>query len=195
VAGRNLAQDGASLDEALQGLRATAVAVSGREPAFDDLQAISVAWSEATLAYLHRLSCEDPLTGLSSLAHVRSRLSELYRCYDYADGTLPHTHALVVVELPEDRPGDSGESDRFSRSLHLAQLGETARTVFSGSETIGRIGSHRIVVLAERDERLGRRISLLRTMLLTAPYPTRLWVEGLPATDDSAAILLDELAR
>lgn len=195
IAGRSLAQDGASLDEALKGLRATSFAVAGVEPAFADVQAIATAWSEATLAYLHRLSCEDPLTGLASLAHVRSRLSELYRCHDYADGTVPHTHALVVLELPEDRPGDRLDSDQFSRSLRLARLGETARTVFPGSETIGRLGNRRVLVLAQRDERLGRRTSLLRTMLLTAPDPTRLWIEGLPATDDSAAILLDELAR
>ena len=77
VAGRSLAQDGASLDEVLQGLRATTQLVSGADPAFADVQAIATAWSEATLAYLHRLSCEDPLTGLASLAHVRSRLSEI----------------------------------------------------------------------------------------------------------------------
>jgi len=195
VAGRSLAQDGASLDEVLQGLRDTSVAVTGAEPAFADLQAISVAWSEATLAYLHRVSCEDPLTGLSSLAHVRSRLSELYRCYEYGDGTIPHTHALVVLELPEDRPGNRVDPDHFSRSLRLARLGETARTVFPGAETIGRLGNHRVLVLAQRDDRLGRRTSLLRTLLLSAPYPTRLWIEGLPATDDSAAVLLDELAR
>ena len=41
--------------------------------------ALSTAWSEATLGYLHRLSCDDPLTGLASLPHLRSRLSELYR--------------------------------------------------------------------------------------------------------------------
>ena len=195
VAGRSLAQDGASLDEVLEALRTTAFVVTGHDPSYADVRAISVAWSEATLAYLHRLSCEDPLTGLSSLAHVRSRLSELYRNFDYADGTIPHTHALVVLELPGDRPGRGVEDDRFSRSLRLARLGETARTVFPGQETIGRCGVHRVLVLVERDERLGRRTALLRTMLLSAPYATRLWIEGLPATDDSAAVLLDELAR
>jgi hypothetical protein len=196
VAGRSLAQDGASLEEALTSLRDTYVAVSRTEPAFAAVQALSVAWSEATLAYLHGLSCEDPLTGLSSLAHVRSRLSELYRRHDFADGTVPHSYALVVVELPEDRPSVvTRDQDRFSRSLRLARLGETARTVFPGHETIGRLGSHRVVVLAERDDRLGRRTSLLRTMLLSQPYPTRLWIEGLPSTDDSCAGLLDELVR
>ena len=196
IAGRSLAQDGASLDEALQALRETSLAVTGRDPAFDDVQALTVAWSEATLAYLHRLSCEDPLTGLSSLAHVRSRLSELYRSHDYGDGPVPHSHALVVVEMPDHRPElVRTDHDRFSRSLRLARLGETARTVFPGHETIGRAGMTRVVVLAERNDRLGRRTALLRTMLMSADHPTRVWIEGLPATDDSAAVLLDELAR
>ena len=53
----------------------------------------------------------------------------------------------------------------------------------------------RVVVLAERNDRLGRRTALLRTMLMSADRPPRVWIEGLPATDDSAAVLLDELAR
>src|SRR3546814_12395233 len=65
------------------------------EPAFADVRALSMAWSESTLAYLHQLSCEDPLTGLASLAHIRSRLSELYRGARAAD----ETHALVVLDL------------------------------------------------------------------------------------------------
>ena len=124
VAGRSLAQDGASLEEALPGLRATHRSCTGTEPAFADLQAIAVAWSEATLAYLHRLSCEDPLTGLASLAHVRSRLSELYRCYDYADGTVPHTHALVVLELPR---GPAGRPRRPRPLLPVAAPGPARR--------------------------------------------------------------------
>ena len=73
-----------------------------------------MAWSEATLGYLHQLSCEDPLTGLASLAHVRSRLSELYRCRATGTAPCPHTHALVVLDLRRDRPGDrSGRPTTF----------------------------------------------------------------------------------
>ena len=44
-----------------------------------------MAWSDATLEYLHDLSCEDPLTGLASLAHVRTRLDEIYREAELTD--------------------------------------------------------------------------------------------------------------
>src|SRR5262245_37308359 len=74
VLGRDVARDGAALGEALSGLRTTYSLVLGRAPDFEAAEALSVAWSDATLEYLHDLSCEDPLTGLASLAHVRTRL-------------------------------------------------------------------------------------------------------------------------
>jgi GGDEF domain-containing protein len=196
VAGRKLSQDGASLDEVLGGLLSTTRAVTGGDPTYADIRAIAVAWSESTLAYLHQLSCEDPLTGLASLGHVRSRLSELYRGQFRGDTRLQDTHALVVADLPHDRPGhEQGDGDSFSRAMRLVRLSEAARTVFSGAESIGRMGTNRIVVVVDRDAQLGRRVAIMRKMLSMVGYPTRVWIEGLPGTDAGAANLLDELAR
>ena len=181
-----LAGDGVSLDEALEGLKATSTLVRGREPEYAELVALSTAWSEATLGYLHRLSCDDPLTGLATQPHVRSRLSELYRARERSPERPLDTHALVVVEV---RPGDEGLEQRMT----LAQVGRTSRTVFAGSETIGGIGLRRVVVIAERDEQLPQRVTLLRTM--TEREQTRVWIEGLPGSDEAAGALLDELAR
>ena len=61
----------------------------GTTPDFEAAEALSVAWSEATLEYLHDLSCEDPLTGLASLAHVRTRLDEIYREAELTDVGVP----------------------------------------------------------------------------------------------------------
>jgi hypothetical protein len=194
IAGRRLAQDGAALDEVLDGLQRTARTITGTDPSYAAVRAISVAWSEGTLAYLHQLSCEDPLTGLSSMAHIRSRISELYRAAARSRSDLSRSHGLVVVDLPLDRPG-LGSDDGFSRTLRLAQVGQSARTVFDGSESIGRLGCSRVVVIAERDPQLGRRVALLRTLLGSASFPTRVWIEGLPGSDAGAAQLLDELAR
>ncbi|MBD8870144.1 nucleotidyl cyclase domain-containing protein [Nocardioides donggukensis] len=194
VAAQALARDGASLDEVLAGLRATAQATIGSDPDFADTQTMCVAWSEATLAYLHQLSCEDPLTGLASLSHVRSRISELYRARAHGSRPLQESHGLIVIDLPDDRPGEV-EGDSFSRAMRLVRLGERARAVFSGEETIGRLGTNRIVVVAQRDPQLGRRVAILRTMLAIVEFPTRVWIEGLPSTDHAAAMLLDELAR
>ncbi|HWM75654.1 MAG TPA: hypothetical protein VNQ53_18035 [Nocardioides sp.] len=181
-----LAGDGVSLDEALDGLMITSTLVRGRDPDYDELVALSTAWSEATLGYLHRLSCDDPLTGLATQPHVRSRLSELYRARERSPERPLDSHALVVVEI---RPGDEGLEQRMT----LAQVGRTARTVFAGSETIGGIGLRRVVVIAERDEQLPQRVTLLRTM--TEREQARVWIEGLPGSDEAAGALLDELAR
>jgi hypothetical protein len=183
--GASLAADGVSLAEALDQLAETYELACGTTPSYDDTRALCVAWSEATLGYLHRMSCDDPLTGLASLAHLRSRVSEVYR------GSVPDDHALVVVVAPE-----AGHDDVLSRSMRVAQLGDTARTVFAGAATIGHVAPGRVVVLAGRDDRIGRRVGLLRDMLGTGPDPeARVWIEGLPATDEGAAALLDELTR
>lgn len=192
VVGREHALDGASLDETLSGLRTTWLLVRGADPSYDAVSALLGAWSDATLAYLHQLSCEDPMTGLASLAHVRSAVSDLYR--GLADPAGP-AHALVVCDLA---PLDRAAADSFTRALVLTRLGEAARTVFPGSETIGRLGCHRVVVVAARDERLGARVRVLRSLVDGCRhdgYVVRAWIEGLPGSDAGAALLLDELAR
>jgi len=192
VVGADLAQNGLSLHEVLDGLRAVYLRVLGVEPSFTDVSAICTAWSESTLGYLHQISCEDPMTGLTSLSHVRTRLSECYRGVT----DVPGRYALVVADTPADAPWVRNSGDEIARAMRLTQLGESARTVFGGCETIGQLNDHRIVVMAERDERLGRRVALLRT-LLGQPHTraTRVWIEGLPSTDLEAGHLLDELAR
>ncbi|WP_165355229.1 hypothetical protein [Nocardioides oleivorans] len=197
MAGHDLALDGASVQEALDGLRQTWQQAAGTDPSYDVVSALMTAWSEATLGYLNQLSCEDPLTGLSSQAHLRSRLSEVYRLT--GPGGVA-SHALVVFALA---PGEASEDtgDHFTRAMRLARAGELSRTAFARDETVARLGIHRVGILTRRDEHLGRRVQVLRTLLdrLRDPggeeSPVRIWIEGLPTTDVGAGMLLDDLAR
>jgi len=166
-------------------------------PPFEATEALAVAWSEASLQYLHQLSCEDPLTGLASLAHVRTRLSEIYREADKTGLSPQSTYSLVVVELPAPAPSFLSEH-QFTRVLRLVELADGIRTVFSGEETIGRLGLHRAVAVVRRNVSLGSSVALLGEFvrdLDSGGAPSRVWIEGLPASDDAAAQLLDELAR
>ncbi len=195
VAGGDLARDGVPLEDVLDGLAVTSRLVRGGDPDHADTRAIAAAWADSMLAYVHQLSCEDPLTGLASLAHVRGRLADLYRGEVHRQVRARESHALVVLEVPQ--PWDRDERwgmDELGRGLRLGRLGASARTVFSGSETIGLVGSARIAVIARRD-RLGPRLGLLREMLADAEPWVRVWIEGLPGSDAAAAQLLDELAR
>jgi GGDEF domain-containing protein len=197
VVGRDVARDGAALGEALSGLRTTYQLVLGESPAFDTTAALSVAWSEATLEYLHDLSCEDPLTGLASLAHVRTRLAELYRDAELTDACVSKTHAVVVVELSfRNRAGL--EQPHFTRALRLVQVAEVMRSVYSGGQTLGRLGLDRAGAVVARTTDLGTSVSLLKEFLDDVDLgdvDTRVWIEGLPAGHAAASRLLDELAR
>jgi hypothetical protein len=205
VVGRETARDGADLGEALDGLRTTWARVQGGEPDFRAVRALCVAWGEETLGYLHQVSCEDPLTGLASLAHVRARLSEVYRSGEQGGRSTSTSHALVVVDLPllASGPGTVGGfpgdwTAGFESALWLARLAETARMVFAGGETIGQAGPTRLVVVAERGDLLARRVGLLRGLVEdmgSRGERARVWIEGLPPSDDGAGLLLDEIAR
>jgi GGDEF domain-containing protein len=197
VVGRDVARDGAALSEALSSLRSTYELVLGSPPAFDAAEALSVAWSDATLQYLHDLSCEDPLTGLASLAHVRSRLAEIYREAEMTDVAVSGSHALVIVELCfREQTEDPGH--HFTRAMRLVQVAEAIRAVYSGGQTLGRLGLDRAVAVVPRSVDLGLSVSLLREFLSEldlGEVDLRVWIEGLPVSADSASRLLDDLAR
>ena len=201
--GGELGREGVSLGEALEALQDTTWAVLGSPPGFAETRALAVGWSEATLGYLHRLTCEDPVTGLASLAHLQARLTELYRGQLRGRPAVRESHALVVVEAAGDATegtepaGGTGSapSDAFVGDLRAARLAEAARTVFSGDETVGRLRDQRLVVLARRDDRLPQRVALLRSLLEGTEPRVRTWIEGLPPEGGPAAALLGELVR
>jgi hypothetical protein len=198
VVGSDLARDGVPLEEVLDALSTTYRMVRGGDPDHADTRALALGWSEATLGYLNRLSCEDPLTGLASMAHVRSRLGELYRGQPGDGGAVRDTYALVVVDVPSARGTAQVGRIRVEQALRASRIGELVRSVFTGAQTIARVGPRKVVVLCERDDRLGGRVAELRQRLvgLGSPVPSaRVWLQALPDSEAEAATLLDELAR
>jgi hypothetical protein len=194
--GRRLAEDGVSLLEALDGLSALYRAIAGGEPAFDAVRALSSSWAEASLIYLHSLSCEDPLTGLSSLAHLRSRLGEIYREAELRGTSVPATHALVVVE-----PLYPAGITPVERELRLIDVAECLRIVFAGGDVLGRLGTRRAAALVDREPHLPDQVETVRALITQwrldtdEPQLARVWIEGLPAAEQWAGRVLDELAR
>ena len=190
--GRELAREGADLGEALDGLRSAVVQATGRPPAFEEMRALALAWSEESLSYVHQLSCEDPMTGMAAPAHLRARLNEVYRHARVTGTDAARTHALVVLAVPA-----APDDDPFSHALWWLRIGETVRDHFRGEETISSAGNRLLAVLVRRDADLGHRIAALRADLRrVAPVlGGRLWIEGLPSDVDAAGRVLDELMR
>lgn len=197
VTGRGMAADGASVDDALSGLRTTWLLVRGHDPDFEAVAALTRAWGEETLSYVNQLSCEDPLTGLASLPHLRTLVAGLYRTQGRDPAPPRDSHALVVVDL-RALGGSTPARDPFGSALRLMSLGESAQAVFSTADVIGRLAPGRVVVLAARDSRLGVRVRLLRRLvegMELEGFGPRVWIEGLPSSEAGSSQLLDELAR
>lgn len=196
VVGRDLARDGVDLSEALHGLRSTFALVVGREPDFESTRALGIAWSDETLGYLHEVSCENPLTGLATLAHIRGRLAEIQRGAESAGRAGEATHALVVVDVPLFAGGD--RETRLGSALVMAKVASQVRMVFEGEESIGEASPSRLLIIAQRTDSLGARVATLRDYLgevTPIGIGVRIWIEGLPAGAAATSTLLDELAR
>ena len=202
LVGRAQAGDGASVGEALAGLRETWEALRGSAPDFDAAEALSVAWSEATLEFLADVTCEDPLTGLASQQHLRSRLAEVYRGAERPGHDVRRTHALVVVDTSasarrhrEDLRGAGPIDLRLVRALELASVAEGLRATFAGEETVARLGHDAVAALVRRTPDLSVHVAQARLLLadLGVPPDARIWIEALPADADRAGDLLGAL--
>ena len=187
------------------------------------VRALAEAWVEVGLEPLGVATCEDPLTGLTSAAHLRTRLAEMYREAERAGGSVHCSHALVVV-----RTGLDG-AVRWDGLLRRLALGECLRSVFSGGETLAVLEPSVVVGLVARTPMLAAMVESLRRRLaevatgiavrggthggaargcggangpgdagvrvLREGGPPRVWVEGLPGGLSEAYSVLEELAR
>ena len=208
-AGRDLAGDGVPLDEVVADLESAYAAAGVGEPDYRVVRDLCLAWTEVSLRYLHGLSCDDPLTGLASLAHLRSRLGEIYREAEVRGTRVADERALVVVEADQvarraDVAADGRSTSvtrRFGSALRMAEAADGLRSVFSGGETLARVGVHRAVALVRRRGELAGQVEALRVLLMSRSAvgldsgELRAWIEGLPSSHDAASLLLEELAR
>jgi hypothetical protein len=217
------AQAGVGIGETLVDGAALYAALDEQAAPTAVVRALAEAWVELGLEPLRVATCEDPLTGLTSAAHLRTRLAEVYREAERAGGSVHGTHALVVV-----RTGLDG-AVRWDGLLRRLALGECLRSVFSGGETLAALEPSVVVGLVARTPMLAAMVESLRRRLAEvahgiavrggthegavrgpggAPGPgvagvgllrvggtPRVWVEGLPDGLCEAYSVLEELAR
>ncbi|KHL17014.1 hypothetical protein CLV56_0698 [Mumia flava] len=190
--GATAATDGIGWSELLRDVEDVCRGVSGSLPPYELVREMSIAWTEAVLQHAHTLSCEDPLTGLATPAHLRTRLDEAYRVAEREGYDAGSRWVFVVAELPAGGGPEAG----LLRSLSMLALSETMRTCFDADETIARVGERRAVTLVERESGTDRFGALKDLLDAAVDLPqVRLWVEGLPRGSESASRLLDELSR
>ncbi|MBV2364367.1 hypothetical protein [Streptomonospora nanhaiensis] len=151
-------------------------------PPFALVRAAAEGWAEGRRGGDH---CQDPLTGLSTAAYLRTRLGELYR------GGLPWSgacgHGLVVVALP-------AWLDPWRRTARLIVLGHELGRFFAAGETVSLLSRYRVAVVAAASGRTAERLRLLRARVGAGGDGTEVWSVPLPPTHAEAVDLLDTIA-
>lgn len=195
--GEAAADAGIPLDEILDHVERVYEVVRAGEPPFGLTRTLVMAWSDASLQFLHAMSCEDPLTGLASLPHIRTGLNEAYRLCERRGVDVNERHALVVAEISRAEHATLP----LWGGLAMLDSAEALRSAFDDRLTIGRAGKYRVIAIVSRDDQLPQAVAATQELLAvrgtgSAPVePTRVWIEGLPPTSSAASLLLDELAR
>jgi hypothetical protein len=175
------ARAGVGVAEGLDDLAAL-FAVSGLgEPTYEAVRSFASGWAEQSFAPMAELQCEDPLTGLVTVAYLRTRLAQLYR--GSAAG------ACLVVAEPSARAEELAE--RLATALNLATA---LRRAFPGDETLALLAPARVGVLARADDGLPGKVARLRSSDILYGRRPRVRVRPLPRAYGQALALIRTLS-
>ena len=191
--GRQRAAAGVFLDSARRDVLNAAVAAEcSLTKTAALLDALTLGWVDRTLDDYFTDACVDPLTELTSIPYLMTRLAEIYSEAGVEDGVPVADYALVVVLAAE-------RSDPLEAETQMIAAQVAMRMAFTGGETLARIGPHCALVLSRRREpRFARSLGMLREELGIARIERRLpgvrvWIESLPAERRDVPALLREI--
>src|SRR5579859_1728589 len=92
--GRERARGGIGIGETITDLAALCHVLDGADPPLGLVRPLAEGWADAGLARMSDATCEDPLTGLTTLPYLRTRLGEVYREARQAGHSAADTHRL-----------------------------------------------------------------------------------------------------
>lgn len=207
--GRSRAEAGIGIAETIEDLAALFAVRDGIAPPLHHLTAACVGWAEEGLARQAQGRCEDPLTGLTTVPYLRTRLAEIYRDADQAGTSPARTHRLVVVQMSRqvsqhdqhDVHDQPDRPDPWRRIAQAIMLGHDLRAAFPGGATL--CGNPQlatgdgpaIALVRARDDLPARYAKLRRTVRVRLTSGAQIRMAPLPARLTEALRLVDELAR
>jgi hypothetical protein len=193
--GQARAEAGVGLREALDDLAALYRQLPAGGPPPGMIRAISEAWAEACVATANRIaSCEDPLSGLTSPAYLRTRLAEVYRESERSGRGVGDEYILLVVDASAALAEQNHSG--WDAIVFRLRLGDALRTVFPGGETLSSAGPALVIGLLPRGPRLQAQVERLSHDLprTEGMAGCRIWLEGLPGTLPAAHDAVEYLA-
>lgn len=160
------------------------------------LRLTALAWADVSSTEICRSEVRESLTGLSTAAYLRTRLSEIYRQAGRAGAPIGHVLLTVSVDL--------SAVVGWSRLTAMVLAADVLRQVFDGGESLALLGPSVAVVLTEREPQLAKRSAqarwLLAKRLSADPQlhdlgPVEVTLHRLPPTHEQACDLVDRLGR
>ncbi|MDS1271502.1 hypothetical protein RIF23_14480 [Lipingzhangella sp. LS1_29] len=180
--GRARARSGVPIGSALEDFAALSTVMAWTAPPLHLVKALAEGWVDECE---RPQTCQEPLTGLTTPAYLRTRLTELYRV------SAPHpppksTHRLVLVAL------DSA-SDPWRQAARAIVVSHKLSTLFDRGETLACLSEGTFAVLATDGPELQRRTDRLR-LSLELEHAAHVWSVSLPETVGAALDLLSDVA-
>jgi hypothetical protein len=185
--GRARAKAGVGIAAAIADLAALYAVLDGSPP-LHLVSSIAEGWAEEGLARESHGHCEDPLTGLTTVPYLRTRLAELYREAGQLGISPAHTHRLIVIsQLPR--------ADPWRRMAGAIRLGHDLRAAFPGGDTLSQVPGPGagIALVQVRWDLPSRYTDLRHVVRVTCDAQTR--IIPLPAMLSEALRLVEGLAH
>lgn len=189
------ALDGESLQTLLDDLDQAFSLASLPAPDAALVRSVALAWSDSFLGLYSRITCVDPLTGLASRQHLQTHVAGLY-------SSVPRGRwAIIVIETDHHRRAIavSDSPEQLAEAVGMTVLASVVGGELARGELLAALSIRRCGVVASRDEHLPDLVLRLQEQaqrsLGSQNCTARVWVEGLPATAEAAASLIDELCR
>ncbi|WP_249124236.1 hypothetical protein [Saccharopolyspora erythraea] len=162
------------------------------------VRATALGWADVVARLAVGREVQDPLTGLTTLSYLRTRLHELYRLAGASGRTPDADHALVEVSLDV-----RGEDRGYPAMMAMVLAADVLRAVFDAGETVSLARSSTALVLAPRGRsttdrcaRLGRLIErrIADDPALLMNGPVRVREVALPPAHEQACALITSMA-
>ncbi|MCR1783807.1 hypothetical protein KVF89_14800 [Nocardioides carbamazepini] len=172
---------------------------AGDRAAHDDLLRLAGrTWADAFMTRLNRLTCADPITGLSSVDHLTTHVEWLG-----GRGGGLEDRVLVVVDVVSRRDDVGRRNEKqFRRRLRIAVVADTLDAWFGTAGVVGAaVSSRRVAVVVHRQEALVMRAADLaesittRLRLASDGHAARVGVVPLPAEVADAVSMIQDLGR
>lgn len=161
------------------------------------LRPVALGWADVQAEYTVGREVQDPLTGLTTVSYLRTRLHEVYRGAFAAGRPVDSDHVLITVSLDI-----SPETGGYPLMMAMVLAADVLRDVFDSGETVSLLRSDTAAVLAPREPCLEARCDRVRALVhgriaadpaLHPVGPVRVRQEPLPTDHATACAMLGTL--